>query len=238
MQNWLKEEQQWRPWAGKVLRHLKRAFPFPEYETRKTWLKYLPHALAALEARQQSNATSAENSVLFVVGECYFLLGQYQEAEHMYQESLRLRQEALGKEHTATLDCMNNLADIYRFQGKFEQAEQMHRETLRLKRKVAGDEHPTTLACMNNLATALGNLGRHAEAEEMFQFTLEAKQRVLGETHPDTLHTMNNLAMAVEKVGEIKRRSKCTERPAAAGARHWQRKPGKLQHPVEPRLHS
>jgi hypothetical protein len=61
--------------------------------------------------------------LLFQMAESYALLGKYREAGLMHQQTLDLKQKALGEEHPSTLDSMNNLANVLRQQGQYEEAE-------------------------------------------------------------------------------------------------------------------
>jgi hypothetical protein len=44
--------------------------------------------------------------------------GKYKAAEPLYQETLRLREKVLGKEHPDTLTSINNLTLLLKSQGK------------------------------------------------------------------------------------------------------------------------
>ena len=52
------------------------------------WMKYLPHAQAALEFREYLEGGKVHASLLFNVAESNSLQGQYQKAEQMYRQTL------------------------------------------------------------------------------------------------------------------------------------------------------
>ncbi|KAI1439348.1 hypothetical protein F5Y02DRAFT_424116, partial [Annulohypoxylon stygium] len=200
MRNWLQTNGEWQECATKVFQRLTDKYPFPEHKNRATWMRYLPHGQAVLQLRNE--CADKETGLFFNVAESYSQLGKYNEAEQMYQQTLELNEQVLGKEHPSTLSSMNNLALVLDSQGKYEEAEQMHRQILELKERVLGRKHPSTLSSMNNLALVLRRQGKYEEAEQMHRQTLELKERVLGRENPDTLGSMNNLAEVFRSQGK------------------------------------
>jgi uncharacterized protein HemY len=57
--------------------------------------------------------------------------GKLAGAEQMYERVLRGYGEALGPNHTSTLDTVNNLGNLYADQGKTAKVEQVHEQVLR-----------------------------------------------------------------------------------------------------------
>ena len=90
--------------------------------------------------------------ILHALGETYWGLGLYGDAEKLHKQSLEIRQRVLGRTHSDTLGSMNNLAVAYRSAGRTQEAIQLLEETLRIVRETLGAEHPNTLNTMNNLA--------------------------------------------------------------------------------------
>lgn len=154
MQNWL-ENEGLKSCVTSAIQRLDQAFPFPKHENRDMWMKYLPHAQAALEFREHPEGGKVDASLLFNVAESYSLLGQYQKSEQMHRQALQLYEKVLGKEHPDTLTSMNNLALELSNLGKYEEAEQMHRQTLQLREKVLGKDHPSTRRSRKNLDDCL-----------------------------------------------------------------------------------
>ena len=201
MRNWL-EERELEKQVSSTMQRLDQVFPFPQHENRDLWLRYLPHVLAALEFRDVCTDQTIEGHLLEKVGETHRILGKYQQAEQMYQQTAKLMETALGREHPNTLQSMNNLAVVLDIQGKYEEAKQMHQQTLKLMETVLGREHPNTLVSMGNLALALGSQGKYPEAEKMHRQEWMLCQKVLGREHPNTLRSINNLALVLDSQGK------------------------------------
>jgi serine/threonine-protein kinase len=135
-----------------------------------------------------------QSALLTAIGNAYFNLGLYAEAEQQHRLAFEVRRRALGPEHPDTLQSAGALANCYARQGGLAEAEALYRETVRGLERVAGSEHRDTLKAKNNLASVIGAMGRHAEAEALHRATLEVQRRVLGPEDPATLLSMMNLA--------------------------------------------
>ena len=87
-----------------------------------------------------------------------------EKAEEMYIRALIGCENALGRNHTSTLDTVNNLGNLYRIQGKLDAAEQMCMRALAGKEKALGPDHTSTLSTVNNLGWLYCDQGKLAEA--------------------------------------------------------------------------
>ena len=202
MRNWLDENASERgKCITRVIRRLADVFPWPKHENKEIWRKYLPHAQAAIEYHEYAMVKAAGCRLLSGMGESYFLLGKYREAELMWRQTLELWRKIGGAEHPDTLRSMNNLANVLCSLGRYNEAEPMWRQTIELWRKIDGAEHPDTLRSMNNLASVLCSLGRYNEAKPIYQQTLELWRKIGGAKHPDTLRSINNLANVLCSLG-------------------------------------
>ncbi|KAI0864540.1 kinesin light chain 1 [Xylaria cubensis] len=175
MRNWLQQKGEWETRYANVVLRLTKEYPSPE--KNNTYL-------------------------LFRIAKSYSMLGKYNKAERLYQQTLRLRKEVLGREHPDTLSSMNNLGNAFNNQGKYKEAEEIYRKTLELRKKVLGKMHPDTLGSMNNLGNALYNQRNYEKAEGIYRQTLELKKKVLGKEHSDILGSMKNLGNVLYNQGK------------------------------------
>ncbi len=53
-----------------------------------------------------------------------------QEAKAIYRLALESYEKAWGREHTSTLNTVNNLGNHYKSQGKMQEAKAIHRRVL------------------------------------------------------------------------------------------------------------
>lgn len=84
--------------------------------------------------------------------------GDYEAAEKIFREELKLSEKRRGPEHPASLVDMNNLGTALMRQHKYEASEKIFRQQLKTSKEVLGPEHPITLGGMNSLAVVLCSL--------------------------------------------------------------------------------
>ncbi|KAI8618074.1 hypothetical protein BC830DRAFT_1079451 [Chytriomyces sp. MP71] len=132
-------------------------------------------------------------------------LGNYDKAEPLYKACLEYTRETVGREHPATLACINNIAGLYESQGKFQKAEPLYLECLDASIKILGKEHPDTLISINNLAALYKSQGKYDQAGPLLVQVLEVRETTLGQEHPDTLTSINNLATLYESLGNFEK---------------------------------
>ena len=111
----------------------------------------------------------------------------------MYLRALEGREKALGRDHTSTLQTVNNLGNLYYEQDELKEAEKMYLQALGGKEKVLGPDHRSTLDTVHNLGNVYANQNKLNKVEEMYSRALEGKEKTLGRDHTSTLQTVNNL---------------------------------------------
>jgi len=204
MRNWLEREEELEEQVTSTLKRLDDVFPIPRFNNRDLWHRHLPHVLAALEFRDACVDKMPKGYLLWKVGVCYYLLGNFHRAEQLYREASTLIETVRGKKHLDTLNSKNHLARTLNNQGKHEEAEEIHRQVLELRETTLGREHRDTLCTMNNLACALDNQGKYKQAEEMHRQALKSRETTLGRQDSHTLESMNNLAIVLHNQGKFK----------------------------------
>jgi len=130
--------------------------------------------------------------------------GRHRDAEMMYKVALASFENALGPEHTSTLDAVNNLGILYAGQGRVKDAEIMYNRALAGLEKALGAEHTSTLITVNNLGALYAGQGRVKDAEIMYNRALAGKEKALGTEHTSTLTTVNNLGHLYAGQGRVK----------------------------------
>lgn len=80
------------------------------------------------------------------------LKGQFQDGISLAEQSLALREKALGPTHPRFAESLNNLAGIYYAQGAYARAEPLLVRALAIREQVLGPWHPDIAENLNNLA--------------------------------------------------------------------------------------
>src|SRR5271165_3093068 len=69
-------------------------------------------------------------------------LVNYNKAESLFQEVLRIHRKVLGAEHPDTARTLNNLGDIYLVTGDYAKAASLFNQALEIMEKALGLTHP------------------------------------------------------------------------------------------------
>jgi tetratricopeptide (TPR) repeat protein len=144
-----------------------------------------------------------EAGIRNTMGESYYALGLYPQAQQQYQLAWELRRAQLGEKHRDTLDALTSVAVIDRRQGRFDEAERLYNRILAVERAEFGEKDPATLQVMSNLAVVYAHQGQFERSVAMNSKVLEVQRKVLGNENRDTLLTMNNLGVNYSQLGRF-----------------------------------
>ncbi len=153
-------------------------------------------AHAASSANEQlGDEPVAEAAIRDTLGQAYYALGEYGDAEAQYDLAYALREEHLGPNHPQTLNTASNLAILYIDQSRFDDAEDLYREMMDTQAQTLGEDHKDTIKTALNYCFLLERLDRSDEAFSILDNLLERARSALGEDAPETLSAMNTLAV-------------------------------------------
>lgn len=134
------------------------------------------------------------------VGELYGA-GKFDEAIHLAQRALAIREKALGPEHPDTATSLSSLGGLYLTTGRYAEAEPLFLRALAISEKIFGPQHPNTAVSLNNLARLYRHRGRQTEAELLLKRALAITEQALGAEHPNIAVCLNDLATVYLAVG-------------------------------------
>ena len=120
-------------------------------------------------------------------------------------EASELSEQLFGRNHTDTMDSLNNLALAHDSNGEYEKAIRIYDEILSEQTNRFGVEDQRTLTTLNNLGVALMAGGKYLEAEGILEKTLKTRMSTLGENDHRTATTMSNLGEAYRLNGEYQK---------------------------------
>ena len=161
-----------------------------QYEAAIEPAKKMLEVRRSILGLEHADTAYSLNNLAFV----YKGLGDYANAESLFQQTLAIRKKILPPEHPDTADALNNLATIYELRGNFSAAGPLYIKALKMREKILGPNDSFTGISLNNLAVFYYNQGRYAEALPLYRRALQTHERVNGPEHPETASTLNNLA--------------------------------------------
>jgi tetratricopeptide (TPR) repeat protein/CHAT domain-containing protein len=129
-------------------------------------------------------------------------MGDYREAEHLYEQSLSIQRAILGDLHPDVATSLHNLAVLYEAMGEPARAESLYQQALAVQRRVLGEQHPDVATTLSNLAELYRTMGNYAQAEPLFQQALAIRRAALGERHPDVAASLSGLGNLYHTLGD------------------------------------
>lgn len=179
------------------------ASPDPGKDGRNVKVAEVLDKAAARAGGELSGQPEIEAMLRGTLGETYYNLGLYEEAEEQFRVQGEILLSTFGMDHWMTLSAMNSLATTLGERGQLNEAAALHRKTLERRKRLLGEDHEDILRSKHNLATVLIYQGRLSEAVDLHREVLSVRRRILGNENKETLTSMNNLSSALYNLGEM-----------------------------------
>lgn len=216
---WLEQEgsEQLEKWALRALEVVTLRFPPPIHDpTGDYWedcRSLLPHADILLQqtfkiAMRESDLVKARLLVHTGRYLAWMEMGDWQDVQRHFQESVVTRQKHLGLKHVDTLTSMGFLFwslsaghdRLPDFDSRRTVA--LGYELLELRREILGPRHPDTVDGLSDLAGLLDSLGNLEKSEAMQREAFTLSDEVNGHTHINTIYCMDHLAKVLGSMGK------------------------------------
>jgi eukaryotic-like serine/threonine-protein kinase len=136
---------------------------------------------------------AAEAELCYTMGNTYYEIGEYQQAEAMHRRALELRRSIFGRTNALVADSVCSLAGTLAVHGYTTDAEAMQREALEMRRSLLGNEHPDVATSLSALANVLWHNRNFDEAEKLYRQALALRERIYLKEHPILAQSMNDL---------------------------------------------
>ncbi|MEA3491884.1 MAG: CHAT domain-containing tetratricopeptide repeat protein, partial [Campylobacterota bacterium] len=117
------------------------------------------------------------------IGSLYQRTKMYNKALEYYQKSLAIREELLGKLHSATAESYNNIGAVYKDMKHQAKALKYYQKAISIQKKVLPEKHPSLATAYNNLGLLYQALDKPSKALEYLHSALDIREKVLGGEH-------------------------------------------------------
>jgi tetratricopeptide (TPR) repeat protein len=132
------------------------------------------------------------------------LRGEYDRSLECCEESIKIREELLGKEHIEVATMLNNIAGVRMKRGECDDTvEKLCMEALRIKSEQLGPDHGQVAEILNNIALLRNLQGHTEEALEITQQALDIQEETWGKSHVSTAYTMHCKALLFKNKGNL-----------------------------------
>ncbi|MGD9347071.1 MAG: tetratricopeptide repeat protein, partial [Candidatus Aminicenantes bacterium] len=162
--------------------------------------------------RELESQPLVQARLMNTMGLVYHNLGLYGDARSLLEESLAIRESALGAESKEVAKSLEDLGNNYLSEGDHEKARQYLERSLELRKKIFGPEHTTVASTMNNLANNFQAVGNYEEARAFYERSIAIWEGALGPDSLDLAAPLNNLGLLLYKVGNYEQALQMYER--------------------------
>lgn len=139
-------------------------------------------------------------------------LGQSEASLTVLEETLRLRQQALGADHPDTLETRYQIAHVHLSTMRdWKKAMPELEEVLARRRVILGPDAPATLLTQGSLSWCCKEAGDFDRALKLATDTLQRQTETLGREHPDTISSQGRLGIIHLVRGDAKAAAKLLE---------------------------
>lgn len=127
------------------------------------------------------------------LGALHHIQREYTEAEQLYEEALRMTEQALGPRHQYVAVDLNNLASLHQIRGAYDEAEAFYERSLSIKEETLSPRHPDVAIGLHNLASLYVLRGEHAKALQHYDRALTIYEETIGHHHPQVAVTLRGM---------------------------------------------
>lgn len=159
-------------------------------------------ASAKIETRF-SDEPLVEAAIRRTLGQTYFGLGLYEQAEAHLGAALALYTKAGGAADPETLRTGSLLGRTLMSRGQYDAAEKRIQETAELQRRVLGEGHADTLETLTTLAGVYYETGRLDKARDVIEHVIAAGKQGQDEDSDVMLSAMSTAAMIAGDQGRL-----------------------------------
>jgi CHAT domain-containing protein/tetratricopeptide (TPR) repeat protein len=164
-----------------------------EFVSRGNYKDALPSAQSSVAIARDLKDRDALASSLARLANIYLHLGRFGDAEPLYKEALRIREEAVPSDPQAVANSLNDMGQLYYTLQRYPDAADLYRKALSLWEHVLPPDAAQIGEALNNLGATYRSLGRNEEAEPLLLRALAIQKTALGENHPYVAQTLNNI---------------------------------------------
>ena len=176
--------------------------------------------LQALREAERSGKTSPSQAMtLNNLAAVHEALGESEDAELRYQQSLFVIEAIQGPDHPDLVPGLNNLALLYIQDEKYQQAEPLLRRSLHILESHLGEIHAHLIPSLLILAQVTQAQGRLKVAEQFYSRALNIADSELGSSHHQTTTILHHYARLLRQMNRdteasfLEERSRAIQKP-------------------------
>ncbi|HTC90410.1 MAG TPA: tetratricopeptide repeat protein [Bryobacteraceae bacterium] len=124
----------------------------------------------------------------------YSAEGRYGEAERVYQKTLELKEDMLGRANPAIIPAVDDVARVSFAQMKYDQAADLIARELRIMEREYGDEDPKLVPSLEQVARVLEAASKYPDAEKYLARAIAIREKASGAEGAELSPDLSQLA--------------------------------------------
>ena len=145
-------------------------------------------------------ALSIINKTLRLIGEIYYMKGNYEQSIEILLHAHSLFINTLGEEHPDSIATLIHLGRAYSAIDKYQEAIQIDKRVYEIRKKKYGDEYPYTVFDLIRIGLDYCDLEAYKKAEEIYLQVISKRDILEGEEHPFNNNTLALLKQLEERI--------------------------------------
>jgi tetratricopeptide (TPR) repeat protein len=156
----------------------------------------------ALQTLEQSDRPDPHAATTFNnLGAVHERMGEYEQAELRYRNSLALIELIQGPDHPDIAMGLNNLASMYFSQQAFAKAEPLWKRALSISENILGDHHPHLVQPLVTLGLVTQAQGKYEQAEPLYLRAIRITEHALSPEHPRLIPLYERYSSLLHQAG-------------------------------------
>lgn len=136
------------------------------------------------------------------LGNLYFNLDLYTEAENAIKRALAIREKVQGPNGELVADSLNDLGMIYLTEGKTSEAKSLIERALGIRQKILKPDDEDIASSLQSMASVNHKEGKLKDSMAALKRALYIRKRALGAQHLDVATTYNSLGVQHQMAGQ------------------------------------
>ncbi len=169
------------------------ADPYEKTPEELTSLELLERGREQLAETAEPNEVSAEMSA--VLGNIYFRLGRYQEADELFSRAIGVRYHALGHRDIPTARMLSDYGLVLSDLDRLSEADSVYQISLNIISKTTGERTSEASNVYHNLASLYNGMSRFEEAEEMVHKAIDIRRQIYGDRSAELASSLHQLGV-------------------------------------------
>jgi tetratricopeptide (TPR) repeat protein len=119
---------------------------------------------------------------------------RYAEAEKVYQKTLELKEDMLGRANPAIIPAVDDVARVSFAQMKYDQAADLIARELRIMEREYGDDDPKLVPSLEQVARVLEAASKYPDAEKFLSRAVAIREKAAGPESAELVPDLSQLA--------------------------------------------